>query len=247
MRNSYSNIPINTSQNTHENVFSLLPKERDISIVDIPCGAGAFVKRLKDYGYKNVIGIDVQKILQCDIDSFSVGDMRKPLPLDDSSVDAIVCIDGIEHIDRQFDFAKECHRVLKPGGFVVMSTPNVSSLRSRWRWFLTGHHNKCKSPLDENNPNPMHHIGMISFPEMRYMLHSNGFAIDEISTNRTKITAWLYLSLLPFIWLFTSIAYSKTKKRSDSLKAVHKEIKQQMLSFPILLGETLIVRAMKLS
>ncbi len=85
-----------------------------------------------------------------------------------------MCIDGIEHLRRPFDFIAEVRRVLRIGGEVILSTPNISSLRSRLRWLLTGHHHKCPAPLDERNPNPLHHINMISFPELRYLLHSNG-------------------------------------------------------------------------
>ena len=45
--------------------------------------------------------------------------------------------------------AGEGGRVLRPGGLFVLSTPNVSSLRSRFRFLLTGGHNRFKLPLDE--------------------------------------------------------------------------------------------------
>jgi SAM-dependent methyltransferase len=91
--------------------------------------------------------------------------MTKTLPMPDDSCDALVCIDGIEHINEQFAFVREVNRILKRGGEFIISTPNISSIRSRWKWFMTGHHHKCNSPLNENNPSPLHHIGMISFPE----------------------------------------------------------------------------------
>ena len=52
MRRSYKGISINTSKNTHEKVFSLINKDLNSIIVDIPCGSGAFVQRLKDHLYK---------------------------------------------------------------------------------------------------------------------------------------------------------------------------------------------------
>ena len=39
---------------------------------------------------------------------------------------------------------------MRPGGVVILSTPNISSLRSRWRWLLTGFHHGRKTPLGVN-------------------------------------------------------------------------------------------------
>ncbi len=102
MRNNYKNIPINTSKNTHEVIFRLIKIPKDGHIVDIPSGAGAFVQRLLDNQYSNVTAIDIENILEINHKQFEQGDMTKPLPFADRSVDAVVCIDGIEHINKQF-------------------------------------------------------------------------------------------------------------------------------------------------
>ena len=114
-----------------------------------------------------------------EIDNFVSSDMDRPLPFDSELFTEIVCIDGIEHIERPFDFIRECSRVIVPSGRIIITTPNISAIRSRWRYFLTGHHNKCKSPLNEENITPLHHKSMMSFPEMRYILHTTGFEIKK--------------------------------------------------------------------
>lgn len=244
MRRDYSGIPINTSKNTHETVFDLMKKDTNSVVVDIPCGAGAFVQRLIDKGYEHIVAVDIENILSIQHSNFIQGDMTKPLPLKDNSVDTLICIDGIEHISRQFDFVDEVNRVLKIGGEFIVSTPNISSLRSRWRWLMTGHHNKCKSPLDEQNPNPSHHIGMISFPEMRYLLHTNGLKINVITTNQIKPINWLFALLVPFSYLFTKVVYLKTG-RKGSTAVINQETGQQMFTKAVLFGETIIIKAVK--
>jgi len=186
--------------------------------------------------YKN-ININTSKNTH---DKFLLGDMTEPLPIENDSCDTVVCIDGIEHISRQFDFTKDVHRILKKHGEFIISTPNISSLRSRWRWLTTGHHNKCNSPLDENNPTPLHHIAMISFPEIRYLLHRNGFKIVEIKTNRIKLISWLYSILLPYVYIATYLVY-----RKSSWAELNKEIFGQIFTKSVLFGETLIVKAIK--
>ena len=244
MPSDYKGIPINTSQNTHETVFDMIESHPEKIVADIPSGSGAFIQRLKDEGFKDPLALDIQNILEIEHDNFVQADMTEPFPIPDGSCDTLVCIDGIEHIYRQADFVRETNRILRMNGEFIISTPNISSIRSRWKWFWTGHHYKCESPLDENNPTPLHHIGMISFHELRYMLHRHGFEVTDIRTNRIKAISVLYGVFLPFIYLATWWTYRRRGKRQGTLR-MNKSIFRQVFSVPVLFGETLIVKAQK--
>ena len=244
MRRDYKGISINTSKNTHETVFELLDKTKDRVIGDIPCGSGAFVLRLKDHGFTRVKAIDIENILEIDHNDFVQADMTKTWSMENESLDALVCIDGIEHISQQFEFVREANRVLKNQGEFIVSTPNISSLKSRWKWFTTGHHHKCSSPLDENHPTPLHHIGMISYPEIRYQLHTSGFSIVEVTTNRIKPVNLLYGILVPFFYLMSLSVYWRVGRKEGTWNQ-NKEILRTMFSSKILFGETMIVKAIK--
>src|SRR5579872_725964 len=54
---------------------------------------------------------------------FLQGDARA-LPLADGCVDLVVSFETIEHFDRQDVFLREVHRVLRPGGRFIVSTPD---------------------------------------------------------------------------------------------------------------------------
>ena len=207
-------IPENCARNTHNVVASLaISGEEGQKVLDIPCGAGAFTDRLQKRRV-DVYPADCRNLLQVESKHFVQADMNRKIDYADASFDTVASIDGIEHIERPFDFIRECHRVLKKDGTLVVSTPNVSSLRSRFRWFVTGFHNKCKAPLDETQPHPLHHINMISYPEMRYMLHSNGFKIETITTNRMKVANLVYAVLLPVIILASYMAVGRELKNA---------------------------------
>lgn len=244
MQRNYKGISINTSKNTHEKVFSLINSNTNSVIIDIPTGSGAFVKRLVDHGYNKVIAIDIENILEFEHKDFLRGDMTKKLTLNDNSCDVAVCIDGIEHIYHQVDFIKEIYRILKVNGEFILSTPNISSLRSRWQFLMTGHHHKCDAPLDENNPTPLHHVRMLSFPEIRYLLHTNGFRLAEVITNRIKPISWFYIIFVPFVLLSTLYVYCKTGKKQGT-RSINKEIFKIMFSKAVLFGETVIVKSIK--
>ncbi len=230
------------ARQTHAGAFDLLRARLPAGrVLDIPCGAGAFAHRLGEAGYEAVAADIVSNLEFPDVD-FREADMNARLPLEDASLDAVVSIEGIEHLERPFDFVRECVRVLRPGGYLLITTPNISALRSRWRWFLTGFHNKAKYPLDERNPAPHHHINMLSYPALRYMLHSNGLRIETVATNRVKAINWAYAPFVPLLYVV-----SKFSGLRGVENAGHREVTgavfQHMTSLPVLFGETLMVLA----
>ncbi|MEQ9439519.1 MAG: class I SAM-dependent methyltransferase [Cyclobacteriaceae bacterium] len=245
MQKDQTKIPENTSKNTHNVVASLVLDDKDCHrVLDIPSGAGAFTQRMLQQN-KEIYSADIENMMMVENPHFQQADMNHRLPFEDDFFCAVACIDGIEHLERPFDFVRECCRVLKKGGSLIVSTPNISALRSRWRWMLTGHHNKCKTPLDETNPTPLHHINMFSYPRLRYVLHSNGFQIDRVTTNRVKGVSYLYFPWIPFSYVKTSAVYRKEEKDPDQRNR-NKAVQQQMFAKPLLFGETMIIRAKKI-
>ena len=231
-----------TSKHTHAVVARLLAAEPRCRVVlDVPCGEGAFLDRLENLGLEGH-GADIVNRLAVSGFPFTAADMNAPLPFADAAFDAVVCIDGIEHLERPFDFVRECRRIVRPGGVIIVSTPNISALRSRWRWLLTGFHNKGKVPLDERDPNPWHHVNLLSFPALRYLLHRHGFRITVLATNRVKAVSWLYLPLWPVAAVVTALAFRRWEKHPEQ-RARNAEILRQLLAPAVAFGETLIVKA----
>ncbi|MEW6721366.1 MAG: class I SAM-dependent methyltransferase [Thermodesulfobacteriota bacterium] len=244
-RKHYGGLLENTLINTHEVVERLVLEEKNHdTILDIPSGEGAFAKRMVEKHGMKVHAADCDHIIKFDGAEFKVADMNNNLPYDDGMFDGVCCIDGIEHIERPFDFIKECARIIKKDGFFIIVTPNISSLRSRWRWLLTGFHHGCKWPLDETDPMPLHHINMVSFPELRYRLATNGFVIKSIATNQIKLISWIYIFLIPFSLIATYLVFRKNSP-TPSRARINKEVFRQMFSIPTLFGAGLIVKSKK--
>ncbi|AEG02590.1 class I SAM-dependent methyltransferase [Methylomonas methanica] len=65
-------------------------------------------------------------------------DLNAPLSFDSNSFDRVIAIEVIEHLENPWLFFREALRVLKPGGDLIFSTPNVESLPSRWCYFRQG-------------------------------------------------------------------------------------------------------------
>lgn len=83
------------------------------------------------------------------------------LPLDDESVDIVVNFQVIEHLWDQGQFLRECHRVLTPGGSLLISTPNRITF----------------SPGRDTPLNPFH-TRELDASELTELLVEAGFRVD---------------------------------------------------------------------
>ena len=103
-------------------------------ILDAPCGAGALTMALGERGYK-MFGADVDAAAAALLgDAFTTADLSRSLPWPDGFFDAALSVEGVEHLENRHAYVRELARVLKPGGTLVLTTPNVVSLRSRVRF-----------------------------------------------------------------------------------------------------------------
>lgn len=66
-------------------------------------------------------------------------DLNDPIPLPDGSFDAIVSVEVIEHLENPRALVRECHRLLKAPGLLILTTPNQESLRSLAALVVRGH------------------------------------------------------------------------------------------------------------
>jgi SAM-dependent methyltransferase len=112
----------------------LLPSERDSSILDIGCGVGHFLKMLEDEGYTDCTGIDAST----DAIEICRAKVRAEVHLADAcsyltdrlpSVDCIVSMHVIEHMNlpEARTFINLTLRALRPGGTLIVATPNADS------------------------------------------------------------------------------------------------------------------------
>lgn len=67
-------------------------------------------------------------------------DLNGPIPLRSASMDVVVAAEVIEHLENPRAVAREWARILRPGGFVLASTPNNESIRSLASLIFRGHH-----------------------------------------------------------------------------------------------------------
>jgi SAM-dependent methyltransferase len=101
------------------------------AVLDIGCGRGYIGEIVRARGGRYT-GLDL--VPSRGGFALSIGDAAA-LPYRDAAFDAVFCIDAFEHIPDPVRAAHEMRRVLRPGGFVFLSTPNygnVAGLVKRW-------------------------------------------------------------------------------------------------------------------
>jgi 2-polyprenyl-3-methyl-5-hydroxy-6-metoxy-1,4-benzoquinol methylase len=110
-------------------------------------------------------------------------DANRPLPFADKSIAAVISTDLIEHLYDPMSLIVEFQRVVRPGGVIVLSTPNLATLQDRFR-FLFG---RPPRQID-----PMHdylklHIRQYTVPLLRRMLAQAGFTVTAVRSNYVGI------------------------------------------------------------
>lgn len=119
-----------------QSVLNLLSAQPNESVLDIGCGNARDIARIVHAGAQ-VIGVDISEGMICEakrdlarlgVDGVElhVGDATQ-LDFPDGRFDKVLCSEVIEHIPDAEKALGEMWRVLKPGGLLVLSTPNLKS------------------------------------------------------------------------------------------------------------------------
>ncbi len=151
--------------------------------LDAPCGAGALATALRGIGYQ-VTGVDVAVHADQQLPSanFTQADLNRGVPFPDAHFDLVLSVEGIEHLESPAAFVRELVRVLRPGGQLILSTPNVLNVASRWRFFTRGFHKHftpdAKARLSSG------HLHAVDYVLVRQFLEAAGLTIEEVATNR---------------------------------------------------------------
>ena len=131
------NIKPMSAKGVHEVVLKLISKKEG-KVLDAAAGYGALSKRLFEMGYEVYpVDINPSKFKVKELKCLKV-DLNKNLPFQDNFFDLVVSVETIEHLKNVWHFIKELHRVLKPNGQLIITTPNITNIFSRLLFLIRG-------------------------------------------------------------------------------------------------------------
>lgn len=226
-------------------------------VLDVGAGRGAFSQalcaRLRERG-----GLDPrERAFACDAqpESFACAEIactRVPpsgrLPYPDAHFDAVVSIEVVEHVEDQFAFVRELARVAKPGGLVVITTPNVLHLGSRVRTLLWGFPELFDPlPLVDGDARLCSgHIHPIAPYFLGLAALRAGLEQPRFSGDRTKRSAAAYAILCaPGLWLGQWAHRRRLARKRPELLEQNRELLEAQRSWRMLTSRTAILSSRK--
>lgn len=113
----------------HAQVAALASIDRHgLSVADLGCGEGRLVRMLLEHDPSPAVVHAIDQVSALDDDLLSdmrvrsrIADLDEPLPLEDACLDRVVSLNVSEHLADPVAHVVECHRVLRPGGLLVLA------------------------------------------------------------------------------------------------------------------------------
>ncbi|MGA8431941.1 MAG: class I SAM-dependent methyltransferase [Candidatus Sulfotelmatobacter sp.] len=145
-------------------------------LLEVGCSWGKFMDVARDRGWK-VSGVELsaksstsaRNDLQLDV---FTGKLEDSPFVGTQAFDLVISWHVIEHVPDPLSFLRACRSCLRPGGYLVLKTPNVASLvarlnRGAWSW-----------------ANPVSHLVLFSPKTLGNALEKSGFQVKQVLTRR---------------------------------------------------------------
>lgn len=168
------------------------------TLVDVGCGSGRLWPFVRDR-FDRYLGVDAVRydgfpaegeFVAADLDSGQ-------LPLAPGSADVAVAVETVEHLENPRALMRALARLARPGGWVIVTTPNQLSLLSRATLLARGEHNAFR---DGQYPA---HITALLEVDLRRMAAECGLAQVEVrysGSGRLVLTGAHYPRWLSRLW-----------------------------------------------
>jgi SAM-dependent methyltransferase len=184
-----------------ENIERLLEHGgQEATLLDLGCDDGALTVRFGAVvGTDKLQGVEIvesQARLATERGvEIRAADLNHALPYDDETIDVVCSNQVIEHLAEADNFVREIFRVLRPGGYAVVSTENlaswhnIASLLVGWEPFSLA--NVSDSGGGLGNPLAVHrgepfewksweHVRVYAFRGLAELFSSHGFAVEAV-------------------------------------------------------------------
>jgi 2-polyprenyl-3-methyl-5-hydroxy-6-metoxy-1,4-benzoquinol methylase len=167
-------------------------------VLDTAAGSGIASEQLSLQGW-DVSALDISESLIEQIRARGIADVHchdlsdGTLPFEDGVFQGVFAGEIIEHLVDTRRFLNETHRVLAPGGIVVITTPNLASFENRLRLLFGRYPQWVEYELSDQG-----HVRSYTPKTLRAQLRDCGFAVEAIKGNWVPVVPQRYMNDL--IW-----------------------------------------------
>jgi SAM-dependent methyltransferase len=206
-------------------------------VLDIPAGNGLLAQKIEEKGH-TVVRADINE----EEKHFVYADMSEPLPFNGEEFDTVICLEGLEHLINPAKLIEEFCRVVKPGGRIIISLPNIQNMYSRFHFLCTGTFFQfpplLPSDVTKTEKVDLGHVASLSYIQLRYLFKCFDADLIDISGDKYKKKI-----LLPFLSFFILIGYFWIgKKQQLNLKgATYDSDKKNLMQRNLLFSRSLIL------
>jgi SAM-dependent methyltransferase len=200
IKKRFQNLYDKAVEMNRQNIFSLLGCDGRAEFLDLGCDDGALTIELaEEINTYKVYGVEIvpERIRLAEEKAIKVKsfDLNHKFVFDDGSFDVVHANQVIEHLYDSDNFLAEIYRVLRPGGYAIISTENASSWCNifagimGWQIFsLTNFSSRRQgigNPLAlhrDNNPNlaSWNHIRIYNIRGLKEYFEIFGFRVAKI-------------------------------------------------------------------
>lgn len=175
-------------------------------------------------------------------------DLLTRLPYEDASFDVVLLVEVIEHLENHRVALGELARVLKPGGVLILTTPNIMRLSSRFHFFLCGYHKTKRRFIPFDTPLAQahrFHNYPIDLPILYYLCKQNGLELERIGKSKVKgfsrlLFAVFGVPVLLYTWYIVVI-----REKSPTQRHENKRLSRWLLHPRTLTEDNLVLRFRK--
>ena len=177
-------------------------------------------------------------------------DLQQKFPIEDALMDIVICCETIEHLPNQYFLFQETSRILKPGGIFILTTPNSSSLRSRFSQFMMeSEHYGAPAPnelnaftsWDGNKDGYFSKLFISGALRLRTLAALNQLVLKKIHPTKRSSTSALLLLWYPVLYYFNRKVMKKQIKHDPANEQTYRTIFKLNTSMDVLLGKHLIM------
>ena len=163
-------------------LIRLIPP-RTKKVLEVGCAGGMTGKELKEKGFEEVVGIElieeIAKQGEPYYDRMFIGDVEKmELPYEKGHFDCILYPDVLEHLIDPWKVLKEHNALVKKGGMIVCSIPNIRHYRVIKRLVFKGEWEYKEDGIMDKT-----HLRFFTLQSIRKMLIGSGFEVARVVKN----------------------------------------------------------------